>query len=573
MHYLISAPKPNSRYLEIELTLEQVNDDLLELHLPSWRPGRYETGNFAKNIQHIHAFDANGSSLKMHKISKDSWKVDCNDAETVVVKYNYYAAQPDAGACWLDSELIYINPVHCCIYTDDRIHNPCKLQLNIPDNWEIACGLLQKKGNVLQATDFHQLVDSPLFASPVLQHNIYTAGDVNFQIWFAGKCNPDWERIIPDFKAFSEVQIKVMGGFPVREYHFLILILPYRFYHGVEHTNSTVLALGPGSALMNDALYTDLLGVASHELFHAWNVKTIRPADMLPYKYQEENYSRLGWVYEGITTYYGDLFLARSNFFNVNSYFEEVNARLQKHFDNYGRFNLSVADSSFDTWLDGYVAGVPNRKTSIYDEGCLIALMLDLFIRKNSAWKYSLDDVMRSLYKDFALQNLGYRENDVRLLVEHFSGADASVIFNNYINGTEPYISFLQELLAEVGCYISITLSKNIYESMFGFRVTASGSVFIVTAIAPNSPAETAGLCKDDELIAVNNYKAEGNLNDLFNLFKDDEITLDVFELKKKKTLHLKPSGESFYAIYKMAVIDDCSEECKLNFSKWTGLK
>ncbi|MEP7265960.1 MAG: PDZ domain-containing protein, partial [Bacteroidota bacterium] len=370
----------------------------------------------------------------------------------------------------------------------------------------------------------------------------------------------------------SEVQIKMMEGFPVREYHFLILILPYKFYHGVEHTNSTVLALGPGSALMNEPLYTDLLGVASHELFHAWNVKTIRPADMLPYKYQEENYSRLGWVYEGITTYYGDLFLARSGFFTISSYFEEVNARLQKHFDNYGRFNLSVADSSFDTWLDGYVPGIPNRKTSIYDEGCLIALMLDLFIRKNSSWKYSLDDVMKSLYKDFALQNLGYRENDIRLLTEHFSGTDASAIFNNYINGTELYIPFLQELLAEVGCYISITLSKNYFENMFGFRVAPSAAGFIVSAVAPGSPAETAGLCKDDEVIAVNNYKAEGNLNDLFTLFKDEEITLDVFEMKKKKTIQLKPTGESFYSIYKIGVIDECSSESKENFGKWTGI-
>ncbi|MEP7265127.1 MAG: M61 family peptidase, partial [Bacteroidota bacterium] len=220
MHYVISAPRPNSRYLEIELTLEQVNDDHLELYLPSWRPGRYETANFAKNIQRIHAFDTSGSSLLITKLSKDKWKVDCNDAETVIIKYNYYAAQPDAGACWIDSELIYINPVHCCIYAADRIHQPCKLQLNIPDNWEIASGLLKKKGNVLQATDYHQLVDSPLFASPVLHHNIYTAGDVNFHIWFAGNCRPEWEKIIPHFKSFSEVQIKMMEGFPVREYHF-----------------------------------------------------------------------------------------------------------------------------------------------------------------------------------------------------------------------------------------------------------------------------------------------------------------------------------------------------------------
>jgi predicted metalloprotease with PDZ domain len=587
MQYRISAPRPSTRLLEIELILEQVNDDHLELFLPSWRPGRYELGNFAKNIRNIAAFDGSERPLKMVKKSKDTWSVDSHEADKIVIRYNYYAAQPDAGSCWIDDSLIYINPVHCCLYAEDRLHLPCKIILETPTDWEVATGLIHKKENIYQATDYHQLVDCPLLAGASLQHKEYIVSDINFHIWFSGECRPDWNRIIPDFKKFTEIQLAMMQSFPAREYHFLILTLPYKFYHGVEHTNSTVLALGPGSALMSDELYTDLVGVASHELFHAWNIKTIRPAEMLPYNYQQENYSRLGWVYEGVTTYYGDLFLARSGFFNPDGYFNELNMRLQRHMDNYGRFNHSVAESSFDTWLDGYVPGIPHRKTSIYDEGCLIACMLDLFIRKNSSGKFSLDDVMRTLYKDFALQNHGYREKDVRLLTGHFSGADVGFIFDKLINGRESYLPLLQELLNDVGCYISQAPAKNIYESHYGFRVAPSGSSFVVTHVAPASPAETAGLSKDDELICINDVKAENNLNDLFKMFLEKEIvmevfemkkkktvklSMEVFEMKKKKTVKLSASDNIFYPICVVKLVDDISQDQKTAFTQWTGI-
>ncbi len=573
MQYRISAPLPQTRMLEIEFVIDNVNDDVLKLYLPSWRPGRYELGNFARNIQRMEATDEKGQPLPIHKVSKDSWVIETRDISSVSIRYNYYAAQPDAGACWVDNELIYINPVHCCIYAEERLHLSCKVILDIPSDWKVASGLIEKPGRVRQAVDYHQLVDCPIVASNNLQHDIYISEGITFHLWFAGKCKPDWKKILEDFKAFTEVQLKMMGSFPSREYHFLILILPYRFYHGVEHTNSTVLALGPGYNLMQEELYTDLLGVASHELFHAWNIKTIRPADMLPYRYHEENYSRLGWVYEGFTTYYGDLFLARSGYFSMKQYFSEVNSRLQRHFDNYGRFNLSVAASSFDTWLDGYAPGIPHRKTSIYDEGSLIALILDLFIRKHSDWKFSLDDVMQSLYKDFALKNRGYKEHDVKMLTDHYSGADSSVLFGQLINGVHPYMDYLQELLFDAGCYISVASSKNLYEHLFGFKIISEGSIYKVSSVAPGSPAEKAGLSKDDELICLNNTKVEGNLNDLLKMEEGKKMTLEVFTMRQKKTVELSAGDKNYYSQYTIELLDEADSKQKERFTKWTGIK
>ncbi|MBK6987685.1 MAG: M61 family metallopeptidase [Bacteroidetes bacterium] len=353
--YKLSASNPISHFVEIEMHITNIDSSEVTFQLPSWRPGRYEIANFARNLRKWKAYNNKNEVLAFRKINKDNWSVSTDGANELIIKYEYYCAQLDAGACWVDDEQIYINPVHCFMFIPERIHEECVLELSIPSNYRIASSLQKSGEKRLLAEDFDELVDSPFIASPTLQVKSYEAGEVNFSIAIQGDSQPDWLRILADFKAFSEKQIEIMGSFPVEDYIFLVQVLPNRFYHGVEHLRSTVLALGPGSQLMNDALYTDFIGVASHELFHAWNIKTIRPIEMMPYDYTKENYSQLGYVYEGVTTYYGDQILARADVYSIDQFFVELNIRLQKHFDNPGRFNMSVADSSFDTWLDGYV--------------------------------------------------------------------------------------------------------------------------------------------------------------------------------------------------------------------------
>ena len=155
--------------------------------------------------------------------------------------------------------------------------------------------------------------------------------------------------------------------------------------------------------------YEDLLGVCSHELYHTWNIKAIRPKEMFPYDYTKENYFRTGFVAEGVTTYMGDLMLYKSAVFNWKEFVKTQNQNLERHLMNYGRFNLSVADSGFDNWLDGYKLGAPNRKVSIYPDGALCMLMIDLEIIKNTDGKASLNSVMKELYDDYALKKRIFR--------------------------------------------------------------------------------------------------------------------------------------------------------------------
>lgn len=568
MRYLISCPKPHTHFIELEFIIEDNTQDVVIVKLPAWRPGRYELQNFAKNIQKWAAFDQHGQPLPFRKHSKDCWKIEARGCSTIHINYNYYAYQLDAGACWLDEKQLYVNPVHCFLYLPERMNERCIVELNLPADYKIACGLEHISKHVLQAGNYHQLVDSPFIASDSLQHETFEINDISFHIWFQGICRPDWKRLRKDFSAFVSEQIQMMEGFPAKEYHFLIHIVPHHFYHGVEHLNSTVLALGPGYKLMEPGLYTELLGLASHELYHAWNVKAIRPVEMMPYDYSKENYSKLGYVCEGVTTYYGDLFLLRSQVFSESEYIKTFNQQLQKHFDNYGRFNKSVADSSFDTWLDGYVEGIPARKTSIYTEGCLLAFIIDIAIRKHTENEVSLDDVMRLLYRNYGNKNKGYSETDYQQAIETVAGISFKEFFDTYVNGTGDLEPKLKEALHHIGLALIKNPSPLPYENRFGFKVAQNGTAR-VTHVAPDSVADQAGLSKDDEIIAINNIRLQNNLKDWTGFFNEEAITLTINTQGFLSERTLIPGSERYYPRYTIEMLDHASDQQKLAYMFW----
>jgi predicted metalloprotease with PDZ domain len=570
MHYKFSSPHPSDHLILVEMIVKGIDQDEILFQLPSWRPGRYELQNFAKNILQWKATNETGEVLTFTKLTKDCWKVKAEGATEIHIQYSYYAAQADAGACWIDDELFYINPIHCCMYVPEKILEPCEVEFNLPAHFTIATALKKSGQQKFSATDYHELVDSPLMASPSLQHHSYEVDQVNFNIWLHGESNPDWGRLVNDFRRFTQEEMKMMHDIPTQDYHFLVLALPYKFYHGVEHAHSTVLAIGPGNGIMNESLYVDFVGVASHELFHVWNIKNIRPHEMQPYDYTRENYSRLGFVYEGVTTYYGDLFLARCGVYSVTQFLKEISMRVQKHFDNDGRFNSSVADSSFDTWLDGYVPGVPNRKVSIYDEGCLIALMTDLMIRRKTNNEKSLDDVMRALYNDFAKKKIAYSEHDYISIIENLTNEGVADFFIDYVYGTEDYEPLLTDLVSHFGLKIQKSVSPRTSERDYGFKVSQNEATTTVLRIATGSPSYEAGLGKDDEIISVNEVKVENNLEALLTHFHAAVVTLKVCTpMKKIKTIQLELSHDKYYPEYNLVKAENPSTTQQKFFNEW----
>jgi predicted metalloprotease with PDZ domain len=547
--YTIDCDNAQQHFIKIKVQFP-VDENKTIIHLPSWRPGRYELGNFAKNIKNFKVFNDQNKAINFHKINKDSWEISSNETKYIKIEYQYYANELNAGSSYFDEQQLYVNPVNCFLYAEGKEQFPISLELNIPENYTIASSLVQEN-NFLLAENFDELADSPFICSENLEKQTYSVADTNFNIWFNNQLNIPWERVIDDFRNFTKKQIEDFGEFPVSEYHFLIQSLPYLAYHGVEHLKSTVITLGPSYDLFENR-YDELLGVSSHELYHVWNVKSIRPKELLPYNFKKENYSELGYIYEGITTYLGDLYLLKSAVFSLENYLKELSKQFQKHFDNPGRFAYSVAQSSFDTWLDGYDPGAPGRKVSIYTEGCLLAFVIDTKIRKATNNKRGIEEVMKRLYYNFAQNNKGFTEKDFIDQLENICGYSFQDFFNDYVHGTTPYETILLEALDFIGLELIQTPSNSYSEANLGMKTVNQSNHLLISAIYPGSPAEMAGLSLGDELIALNTIKLNYDLDSCLNYFDASSKTLSIFRNGKLIDITLPEVNRFFYLSHKI---------------------
>jgi predicted metalloprotease with PDZ domain len=273
--------------------------------------------------------------------------------------------------------------------------------------------------------------------------------------------------------------------------------------------------MGPATEFIAGSGYTDLLAISCHELFHTWNIKNIRPIEMMPYDFTKENYSDLGYVAEGVTTYYGDLLLYRCGLIDENEWQGVLKEAIQEHLDNQGRFNISVAESSRDTWLDGYAAGIPWRKVSIYNEGCLIAFITDAFIQQATEKKKSLDDVMRLLYERFGKKQIGYTSSDYKAIIEEVAEQNADFIFEKLVYGTEDYLPYILIALKYFGYTLMEQPSSKASENNYGFSMDENAGKLTVTYVLENGPADECGLWMGDEIVAINGQVPYKNIQNL----------------------------------------------------------
>lgn len=566
VRYDVSCEQANLRYIQFKAMIPVTEAELV-LELASWRPGRYELGNFAKNIKGLRAFNDKNERLALRKTRKDTWKVDCEASAYVRVEYSYYAAELNAGSSYLDEQQLYINPVNCFLYPQATENLGFEIQLHLPAHWEIASGLYFQDNKTIVA-NFDQLADSPFICSGQIQRKSYEVNGTAFHICFNNQKQIPWEKVLEDFKRFTQQQIADFGEFPVPEFTFLIQSVPYAAYHGVEHLNSTVIALGPSSEVFT-TLYTELLGVSSHELYHVWNVKSIRPFEMYPYNFKEENYSEAGFIYEGITTYMGDLYLLKSGVFSLEQYLKELSKQVQKHLDNPARFSMSVAAASYDTWLDGYVPGAPGRKVSIYTEGCLLAFYCDMKLRQATQNKLGLEVVMKQLYFDFACQQKGYTIQDYKTALENFSGLDFTSFFNDFVYGTAPYEQLLSEAFEYFGLDLQQTPANSYAEARFGMKVSQVGKDWQIVQLYPGSPAELGGLAIGDLIIAVNQVRALPQLDTWLSFHENQNKTLLVERSGRILELFIPEVDRNFFAQNKVQRLDTLNGPQEKALNAW----
>lgn len=441
-YHIQLAEKPN--YLDITFQFTPRKQGKQVIQLPIWRPGRYQAQNFAKNIPVLKAFIA-GVPLAIVKTASSTWELEAS--EPVEIRYSYYANQPDAGGSVVEPDLLYINFINCLLYIKGRENERCEIHIEKPTGWQSVCTF--KNGG-----KYRELVDSPYIAAPAIFQHKWKCNGVKFAIDVAGSRQALTKKLTDAYEKFTQTQLDWMGAFPVKEYHYMLWVCPTPYYHGVEHTKSTMMVMGPPD---RDA-YEDLIGLGSHELFHVWNIATIRPKELFPYAYDREVPFSTGWVVEGITTYLGDWFLYESGVWTRQEYLAGLLGNLKLHFDRDANAQQSLEESSIDLWLDGYGASLPNKRASIYYKGAVVALALDLKLQAKNG--RSLKEVMHKMNAEFGALKKGYTKVDFIRICEETYGESLQDFFHQFVETTTDITADLQGILESAGLQFAQDISK-----------------------------------------------------------------------------------------------------------------
>jgi len=522
------------------------------IQIPFWRPGRYEAGNFGRNYFGFEAF-ADESPIAFRKVQPLVWELDTPIDTDIMVTYRCLAAELTAGNTYLDDDVMLINPVNALVYAHGFEEEPCRFQVEFPEGWTVASGFKKDQSKIEKAGQVHyvasgvqELFDTPVLAAANMKTLKYEENGIPFYVHLACEGLPNFTQLISDFEAFTRSQIKAFGGFPVDQYHFLILLLPYKAYHGVEHENSTVIIFGPSEELAQWPAYKELLGVSSHELYHTWNVKALRPADWTPYDFTGPDYSRLGYVAEGVTTYMGDWMLWNSGAFDDAGFLAELSTHMQRHIDNEGRLHQSLADSSVDTWIDGYGKAAPGRRVSIYVEGALLALICDCRLLGATEGDFGLNDVMRRLYEKFP-KGRGYTEEDYWGEMAHDNNCDWTELRKKVVDGRGGIEDLLPAALSTVGIIIDAQPSALPWEAKHGLVLQMVGNSALVALAMSGSPAVNAGLWQGDIIVSIAGEVPQHYLETKLDI---EGLELEVIRGGRQIRTKLKADGKVWRKIY-----------------------
>ncbi|MGH7551155.1 MAG: M61 family metallopeptidase [Gemmatimonadota bacterium] len=550
IRYSIGWQNPASQLYTVQVTAPADGEPVV-FSMPAWRPGRYILQNYAANVQAVRAVNGNGRPLEVRRTDLDSWSVVPGGAGAVTLAYEYYATIFDAGSSTLRPNLAYFNPVNLLPWVEGRMDHPVRLTIEAPASWQVATQLDPAngaEGHAYVAPDYHRLADSPTIAAPELTTWDYEVDGVPYHAVFRGRLDPvvrTREEVLDDLIALTREEVAIFGVTPFEEYWHLYQLVPYPFGHAVEHEASASYVLSD-QVFQSEQGYRGFLGVTAHELFHAWNVKRIRPAALWPYDYSTPQLTRLHWVTEGVTSYYDTLVLARAGLITPDDYYEALAGAIQSLQSAPGREVTSASLASLTSWFSGYGAGNPNQSISFYTKGALLGLLLDLEIRDLTDGERSLDDVMRRLWEEYYQQGRGYPEDGFQRAVDTVAGQSFDRFFARYVHGTEelPYDS----TLAVVGLTVRQEADPSRPAASLGFGVGSEEGKLVVRNVLPESPALEAGIMRDDALISIDGTEIQ-SAEDLRGIMAAHEpgdtveVTIERHGEQSTKTVTLGGEG------------------------------
>ncbi len=529
IRYRIEPHRPEAHLFRVSCTVADPDPAGQVFRLPAWIPGSYMIREFARNIVSLRATDEGGAALAVDKLDKHSWRVrPPAGGGAVVVEYEVYAWDLSVRAAHLDRSHGFFNGTSVFLAAEGRRERECLVDILAPqavagEAWRVITALPRAEGlagaapvhgfGLYRAADYDALVDHPVeMGSFTLA--AFEAGGVRHEIALTGRHDCDTGRLCEDLARICAWHIALFGApAPVDYYAFLTMVVG-EGYGGLEHRASTALLASradlPWKGMEGTPeRYQGFLGLCSHEYFHTWNVKRIKPAAFVPYDLAVENYTRLLWAFEGFTSYYDDLALVRSGVIGAGDYLGLLGKTVSNVLRTPGRLRQSVAESSFDAWTKFYRQdeNAPNAIVSYYAKGALIALALDLQLRAGSRGEKSLDEVMRLLWQRHGLSGEGVAEDGIFAIVAEVGGPRLGRRLASWlreaVEGTEDLP--LAELLARFG--VDWKAEAAAKGPVIGAKLAESAGEVRLASVFDAGPAERAGLSAGDVLVAADGLR------------------------------------------------------------------
>ncbi|MEY4350856.1 MAG: hypothetical protein RL078_919 [Bacteroidota bacterium] len=518
--YHLSMPQPNSHYFSVKIDVKGNTANTQEFKLPVWTPGSYLVREFSKNLNQVKAIDATNKELVVTKKTKNAWEIQCAGQENFTVYYEVYAFELSVRTPFLDNTHGFVAGAGVFMYTEATKNQRGFLKVYPHASFKKVSTALPSADFKAELgcfnfvfEDYDQLVDCPIEIGNQVEFDFMAAG-LRHRVAMYGEANYNVAQLQQDMAKVVQAATDVFGSNPNKDYLFIVHNVSDG-QGGLEHKNSCVLSVSRWSYAGSN--YTGFINLVAHEYFHLWNVKRIRPIELGPFNYDQECYTSLLWVMEGITSYYDELLLKRAGFYTKEEFLNKLQSQINYVEGTPGSRVQPVAHASFDAWIKAYRPNENSSNTTMtyYSRGAVLGAVLDAYLIQKSNKKRSLDGFMQLLYTKYALElKRGFTEVEFEQELSNYCGEDMHAFFTNYVNGTQiiPY----QKYFEPMGLMIKDQTSS---QASIG-AVFEGEEIVKVKSVRRGSAAEEAGLSVGDEILVCDGYRIyksmlEGMLNSL----------------------------------------------------------
>jgi predicted metalloprotease with PDZ domain len=526
IRYTVGFPASSTHYAKIEATIPTARKPEIDLMMAVWTPGSYLVREYERNIEGLSARTADGKPLALKKTLKNHWTVTTGGAASVIVAYRLYCHEMSVRTNWVESRYGFLTGAATFITLSERAKRPHEVRLTLPAEWKTSMTGLPAvtsggaiEPHAYRADDFDTLVDSPILAGnpAVYEFEVegkkhYLVNDGEAGVWDGPRSARDAEKIVRE-------AAKLWGSLPYEKYVFFNMLTESG--GGLEHRNSVSL-MASRWATSTHARYQGWLKLVSHEFFHAWNVKRLRPVELGPFDYDHEVYTTGLWVAEGITDYYADLLVRRAGLSDDAEYLQDVSGNIRTLQTTPGRLVQPVETASYDTWVRQYRPdeNSPNVSISYYTKGAVLGFLIDAKVRKATAGAKSLDDVMRLAFQRFSGPK-GYTAPQFRATVDEVAGTPLGDWWHTALETTTELeyaealdwfgLRFKPVPVPEAGAAGVGVAGAGAERATLGLVTRIDGGRLLVSQVRRDTPGYAAGVNVDDEIVAIGDFRVRAD--------------------------------------------------------------